>query len=45
MDYVASQVGTELKTEVSQGEFQLAPLTDLQLALVGGGVGEVVFPN
>lgn len=45
MDYAVKQSNFEAKTEVSEMEFQLAPLSELQLALVGGGVGEVIFPN
>jgi len=42
MEY-ANQQPVLQKAEVVQEEIQLLPLNELQLALIGGGVGEVVF--
>lgn len=42
MEYANQNVVVQ-KPEIVQEEIQLLPLCEFQLALIGGGVGEVVF--
>ena len=43
MDYAQKDTQTIDKIEIDAERNQFAPLTEMQLALIGGGVGEVIF--
>ena len=43
MDYAHKDAPIAEKTEFNAEQNWFAPLTEMQLALVGGGVGEVIF--
>jgi len=43
MDYAKNEIAVVEKTVAEAAEAQVVELASLQLALVGGGCGEVVF--
>ena len=43
MEICNQKVESNQDTEAVSSQFRLAELSELQLALIGGGVGEVVF--
>ena len=43
MDYAQKDASIAEKIEIDAEQNRFAPLTEFQLALVGGGVGEVIF--
>ena len=45
MDYARKDAVIVETTELTSEQNRLTPLSELQLALVGGGSGEVIFPN